>query len=34
MNIFLQGKDGVLKGLQLFDQEKANILAGHSWAEK
>jgi len=31
---FLQGKEGVLKGLHLFDQEKANILAGQSWAEK
>ncbi len=32
--IYKQGKDGVLKGLQLFDQERANILAGQSWAEK
>jgi len=31
---FLKGKEGVLKGLQLFDQEKTNILAGQSWAEK
>lgn len=31
--IFMQGKE-VLKGLQLFDQEKANILAGQSWAMK
>ncbi len=30
---FLQVKEGVLKGLQLFDQEKTNILAGQSWAE-
>ncbi len=30
---FLQGKGGVLKGLQLFDQERVNILAGQSWAE-
>jgi len=34
-NIFFkQGKEGTLKGLQLFDQEKVNILAGKSWAEK
>ena len=32
--IFMQGKDGTLKGLQLFDQERANILSGQSWAEK
>jgi len=31
---FLKGKEGVLKGLRLFDQERANILAGRSWAEK
>jgi tetratricopeptide (TPR) repeat protein len=31
---FLRSKEGVLKGLQLFDQEKANILAGQSWAER
>ena len=33
-DIFKQGKEGILKGLQLFDQERANILAGQSWAEK
>ena len=32
--IFKQGKEGTLKGLALFDQERANILAGQSWAEK
>jgi tetratricopeptide (TPR) repeat protein len=30
--IFTQGKEHFLEGLQLFDQEKANILAGQSWA--
>ena len=30
----LGGKEGALAGLQLFDQEKANIMAGQSWAEK
>ncbi|MGC9515399.1 ATP-binding protein, partial [Methanocrinis sp.] len=30
---FKQGKGGTLTGLALFDQEKANILAGQSWAE-
>ena len=33
-DIFTQGKENFLEGLQLFDQEKANILAGQSWAEK
>jgi len=32
--IFKQGNEGTLKGLQLFDQEKTNILAGQSLAEK
>jgi len=32
--IFKQGKEGTLRGLQLFDQERANILAGQSWAAK
>ena len=32
--IFKQGKEATLKGLQLFDQERANILAGQSWAER
>ena len=30
---YLRGKEGVLAGLQLFDKEKPNILAGQSWAE-
>ncbi len=33
-DIYKQGKEGTLKGLALFDQERANILAGQSWAEK
>jgi tetratricopeptide (TPR) repeat protein len=33
-SIFIQGNENFLEGLQLFDQEKANILAGQSWAEK
>jgi len=31
---FVQGKEGTMRGLQLFDLEWANILAGHSWAAK
>ena len=31
---FTKVKEGTLKGLQLFDSERANILAGQSWAEK
>jgi hypothetical protein len=31
--IYKQGKDGVLKGLALFDLERTNILAGQSWAD-
>jgi tetratricopeptide (TPR) repeat protein len=31
---FMQGKESTLKGLQLFDQEWANILAGQSWAKE
>ena len=30
---FLRDKDGVLKGLKLFDKERANIQSGQSWAE-
>jgi len=33
-DFFNQGKGGTLKGLALFDKERANILAGQSWAEK
>ena len=32
--IFKQGKENFSEGLQLFDLEKANILAGQVWAEK
>ncbi len=32
--IFMQGKENSLAGLKLFDQEKANIVAGQSWAGK
>jgi len=31
---FLKGNEWILKGLQLFDKEKTNIFAGHSWAVK
>jgi len=31
--IFAQGKENSLAGLKIFDQEKANIVAGQSWAE-
>ncbi len=31
--IFKQGKENFLAGLKIFDQEKANIMAGQSWAE-
>ena len=31
---FVQGKEGTMRGLQLFDLERANILAGQSRAEK
>ena len=30
---FVQGKEGTMRGLQLFDLERANILAGQSRAE-
>jgi tetratricopeptide (TPR) repeat protein len=30
--LYLQGRDGILAGLKLFDVEKSNILAGQSWA--
>jgi hypothetical protein len=32
--IFTQGNENFLEGLQLLDREKSNILAGQSWAEK
>ncbi len=32
--VFSQGKGDFLEGLQLFDLEKLNILAGQPWAEK
>jgi tetratricopeptide (TPR) repeat protein len=31
---FTRGKDDLLSGLSLFDQERINILEGQSWAEK
>ena len=31
---FVQGKEATMRSLQLFDLERANILTGHSWAEK
>ena len=30
--LFLQGGDGVLRGLKLFDYERAHIQAGQSWS--
>ena len=30
--LFLQGNDNILRGLQLFDYERANIEAGQAWA--
>ncbi|MGV8125610.1 MAG: tetratricopeptide repeat protein [Methanothrix sp.] len=32
--IFEQGKEATQNGLQLFDQERTNILTGQSWAER
>ena len=31
--IFIQGKENYLAGIQLFDQERANIIAGQLWAK-
>jgi tetratricopeptide (TPR) repeat protein len=30
--LYLQGGEGVIRGLALFDQERTNIEAGHAWA--
>jgi tetratricopeptide (TPR) repeat protein len=30
--LFLQGNDGIMRGLALFDSERINIETGHDWA--
>lgn len=32
--VFSFGREGIVNGLKVFDRERANILAGQSWAEK
>jgi tetratricopeptide (TPR) repeat protein len=31
-DLYLQGNEGVAKGLKLFDRERLNIQVGHTWA--
>ena len=33
-DLYLKGGDSILAGLELFDREEANILAGQAWAAK
>ena len=31
-SLYMQGDEGVIEGLRLFDLERKNIEAGHAWA--